>query len=482
MALFYTRRVRAVPVVCVLVTGAAACLSTPPPADVDARIADAVDADPCPDGDGDGWPADLPGCGRYRDCADDNSARHPGALELDDGVADLDCDGAPLTEQNSIEDLDISSLSEDGIRVIARHLALEFRSEAAYQLTSMQTTNGVNDELLYIGDSREKWSGTNVWEAYFSTVSPGNTPSTVTTGPAVLQWLVPFDSMGALIGSSLYTITVDGRIYRSDAFSVSADPSGGGHSVTSYIALDATKFVDVAWESGAPDLIDPGAFVPYFEPFADQATWLCARTGEQDVVWANVATSGPLTNPVSSGPRITSSDGDGPQVALQYDWQFSVETVTTGQFSGHFLLATTFTNTQITCGTGAAQARGFYDPAIAMVRAPGHAVTNSEDDIGIRDGFLERGGYYLVDAGAGPGLTVEIDAAGGRQPPVQSTWRVRGIPADPLPVVERDGIRLVHGDQYRIQPDGDGGLWLVMFDILADNQTLSLVVPRQPDP
>lgn len=478
----YTREVRAVVVVHAL--AAAACLSTPPQAAlIDAATDAAADvdaADPCIDGDGDGWPADLPGCGRHVDCADDDATRYPGALERDDGLADLDCNGETLDEAASVEDLAYSSLSGGGISVIARLIDLELGMAASYQLASLRTLNGANGELLFVGDMAEKWSGTNVWQSYFSTVAAG-TPTTVTMGPAVFQWEAPFDSQGSLIGSSLYTITVDGRIHRSDTFTLSNDPAGAGNSVTSYVALDATKFVDVSWAGGGPLAIEMAPFTTYFEPFADAATWLCARTGEQDVVWANIGTSGPSSS--SAGPRLTSSTGTwGEQVALQYDWQFNVDPVVTGSFAGHFLLALTYRNTTSPCGTGAAIARGYTNPAVADVRAPGFRVVDDAGDVGIADGYLERGGYYLVDAGIGPGVRIEIDAAGGRQPPVQSTWRVRGIPAVPAPVLERDGVRLVHGRDYRIQPDGTSGLWLVLFVTVGDNQVLSLVVPRQTDP
>jgi hypothetical protein len=76
-----------------LVGVATGCLCTPPPLrDTPDAAPDAADAttDPCPDVDGDGWRAGGPACGTYLDCADDNPARHPGALE-DVGGDDLDC-------------------------------------------------------------------------------------------------------------------------------------------------------------------------------------------------------------------------------------------------------------------------------------------------------------------------------------------------------------------------------------------------------
>ena len=167
-------------------------------------------------------------------------------------------------------------------------------------------------------------------------------------------------------------------------------------------------------------------------------------------------------------------------MALQFDWQYAVDPVITGAFEGHFLLAATFrAGGSEECGIGAALARGYINPALADVAAPGAIVRDDEGDIGVKDGYVEQGGYYLVDAGSGPGLRVTINADGNRQPPVASTWRIRGIPATPLPVVERDGLPLVHGLDYRIQADGSTGIWLVMLTALANDQVLTLVMPRQ---
>ena len=252
IALHYTRAVRSVLAVSTLAAGA--CLSTPSEGAPDAATDAMIDAfDPCVDMDGDGWPVDVAGCGRYRDCNDDDGARHPGALEADDGVSDLDCNGAMLTENLSVDDLDYSGLTNGGVSVVARHLDLEFDVAASYQLSSLRTTNGVNGELLFTGPMEEKWSGTNVWQAYFSTVATG-TPVMQTVGAAIFQWRVPFTS-GAMIGASLYTVTIDGRVHRTDEFNVTADPTGASHSITSYIALDATKFDrrDRGDQPGRPD-------------------------------------------------------------------------------------------------------------------------------------------------------------------------------------------------------------------------------------
>jgi hypothetical protein len=494
------------------------CLSTPPPRDVDDAASDApddpdvdapddpdvdapddpdVDAPPgCVDEDGDGWPTGDGACGRFLDCADDNILKYPGALEDRDRQLDLDCVpgvmvGLPVADLQSVA-------MGSGRRITARDsLELTFHPNASHQLSGLNPEAA--GQLLYAGPMAERWSGTNVWEDWYSTVATG-TPEH-TGGEVIVRWRVPWVTKG-MSGSSVYTIHIDGRVQRRDVFQVTGEAdSPVAHSVTSYVALNAAVFDDVTWEgpemqpAPTPIAVNESApFQTYFQPELahDQLDgaprWLCARHEKADVVWTHAAGNTAPGDADEPQPRITSSSDSGPQLALQYDWLFAQPAVPLGFYTGNFMLVVTGpSGGSVDCGYAGQIASSYHSPAHLIIpKALGEVDTTDPNDPTADvddDGYVEAGGYYRIDVRGGTRLAVGIDLGNDREFAPVSTYHLENFSLDPLPVVTRTlpggaTTVLVHGQDYRFQADGPHA-WLTILVGLPDGAGFEVLGPYQ---
>ena len=218
---------------CAIALSTAACLSTPGPADPDAGIdvptdtvTDTATDGPgaCTDGDGDGWST----CGVYPDCADDDAARHPGAFEAVGGP-DRDCFAtAPTVAAPSL-----THAAVGGDRVITGPVVVRLDDAAGGQLGSL-IVGGT--EMLYSGAVLERYSGVEAWDNTdpdnpsvnnARSIAAAGVVTALQLGRAVARLRVEWTASD-ITGASIYTVTPEGRVVRTDDFVL----SNGGRFVS----------------------------------------------------------------------------------------------------------------------------------------------------------------------------------------------------------------------------------------------------------
>ncbi len=507
MGLDYTRVVRflpAVPAVC-----AAACLSTPPADQPDAS----PDAAMCVDADDDGWRSSCPG-DTYQDCDDGNPAIHPGAREVTsaDAIEDRDCTGSGLLPGTGLVDLTAGPLGggggsgQAGARIATGFGRYDLDPRAGHQLTSVvvQLAGSSSAELLYDGPIMERNSGVHVWDDFLAVLPDDSRLDEVASGPAIYQALVTYRDGGtmsapALAGTSLYTITMDGRIHRTDRLTLAAQPPYAGGAdypgITSFVALaasaaigGATTFTNVVAREA--NLTLTSALLPISGGGGPQLgggdpstwRWSCAYGDSVEVGFTRVV---PDNGQPIRAMRVYSSPGASlRQVALQYDWQQGtgnpVELVLASQ-RGHFLITPSARSIPVECSRAEAKSNAFTTPVDVVFGTPatGQLVTvvDDQDDDENDDGFIEAGGYWAVRALTPAGITLGFVQPGGTALPTYSTFRIGNLPANRDPVLLIDGVRASQGERYRLQPDGTAGIWLVIMVPLLSGQTVELVSP-----
>lgn len=479
-----------------------ACLSTPPPAELAQGGPDAApDAAMCVDNDGDGWRANCP-ADAYQDCADGDPAVHPGAREMGtDGAAiDRDCTGSGVPTAMDFTDLVVTPLGgTGGARIASRMGRYDLDARAGHQLTSVlvRTELGASSpELLYDGPLLEKSSGVHVWDDFLAVMPDQSSLQELASGPAIYQALVTYNAGGsALVGTSLYTITIDGRIHRTDRLTLSQQPvySGGIDypGITTHVALaaaaamgGATTFSHAAVRDGATlrtaplPTTSPGG--PVFTGDPTMWRWSCAYGPDVEVGFATVI---PANGQPTRGKRVTVNNGVFPayrQVALQYDWQVGAGNppqLTLASQRGHVLI-TPHRRSTGDCDLVEAKANAFTAPVDLAFGAPptGSMITDIADDEG-DDGFVEAGGYWAVQAASPAGLTMMFEQPSGTTLPLYATFRIRGLRPDRDPVATIDGSVASQGVHYRLQPDGADGLWLVVLVGVPAGAPIQLVSP-----
>lgn len=480
-----------------------ACLSTPPPADIALDAPDATpDAAMCVDADGDGWRANCP-TDAYQDCADGDPAVHPGARELgsDGEVIDRDCSGTGLPTMYDYTDLVAAPLGT-GARITTRMGRYDLDAVAGHQLASVlvRTETGTySPELLYEGPLLEQRSGVHVWDDYLAVLPDASSLEERANGPAIYQALVTYRDGGtpgnaALDGTSLYTITLDGRIHRTDRFTLSQQAifAGGADypGVTTHVALaaaatsGATTFSHVAVRDGAnlrtAALPTTGPGGPPFSGDPTGWRWTCAYGSDVEVGFTTMI---PATGQPTRAKRVTANNGFNPvyrQVALQYDWQIGMGNpieLDLATHRGHVLI-TPHRRSTGECDLVEAKANAYTSPVDLAFGAPptGSMVTDVADDEN-SDGFVEAGGYWAVQAASPTGLTMMFEQPSGTTLPIYATFHIRGLRSDRDPVVMLDGMVATQGQHYRLQPDGADRLWMVVLVGVPAGGEIQLVSP-----
>ncbi len=503
----YTRAVRNLVAVLAAGVGAttAACLSTPP---ADGMPVDATpDAPMCVDVDGDGWRGNCP-TDAYQDCADGDPAIHPGAVEVGSAGAtvDRDCSGAGVTEVLALVDLTAQPLGsggpgELGARITTRYGRYDFEARAGHQLTSVlvrTATGALSTELLHDGPIRERNSGVHVWDDFLAVLPDDSSLVEQVSGPAVYQALVTYRAGGteldpSLSGTSLYTITMDGRIHRTDRLLLTEQPMYAGGAdfpgVTSHVALAAapaiggTTFSHVAVRDGTTLLSD---LLPTTAPGGNQIggdqtnwRWSCAYGPDVEVGFTRVV-PGNIGQPTRNMRIYSNPTPSYRQVALQYDWQVGMGTpvvLQEGPMRGHFLI-TPNARSNGECELVEAKSNAFTRPVDVVFPPPATGtlvsdVVDDEDD----DGFVEAGGYWALRASSPAGIRFEFEQPSGTTLPLYATFRIAGVPPGRDPMVLIGGNRASQGVAYRLQPDGADGIWMVLMIGIQASQPIELIYP-----
>ena len=482
-----------------LALSTAACLSTPGPADPDAGLDVGVDTPidgpvACADGDDDGWST----CGTYPDCADDDAARHPGAYEAVGGP-DRDCFAtAPTVAAPTLTHAVVS-----GDHVINGLIGVRLDDAAGGQLGSL--TFGGN-ELLYSGAVLERYSGVHAWDGDMPdnpsvndtrSIAAAGVVTALQLGRAVMRLRVAWTA-SAITGTSTYTVTPEGRVVRTDDFTLTG--ATRFDSLTSFAALRPDGVDLLVWEALAGTRVER---VPAFNSPTELGEFVaagnagddgfgCAAGPAREVGWTATLVRQLTTNSQPSrGLRITRSRaaaGTAPtQLALQFDWEFSEGVgVSGGRRVAHAALWAGAAGTT-RCAASAGRLREFREPRPLIDRMGHVAAAASDYDVG-GDGFVEDGGYWALEPTTGV-VRFRFDSTRGTAP--RSTlFHLRG---DPLGddwsrgvVVLREAAggartQLVHGQHYLADSDGARGLWLVLIDDPGDD-TIELVGPAQSCP
>lgn len=169
------------------------------------------------------------------------------------------------------------------------------------------------------------------------------------------------------------------------------------------------------------------------------------------------------------------------QVALQYDWQQGVggppATLTLGDQRGHFLIAPRGRE-GTNCQYFDQQAQAFLAPPTFTFGEPstGQLLLSDIDDEN-DDGYVEGGGYWIMQADSTAGITFQMNVTGGTTAPPRPLFRIRGLPRGIDPLVYINGERKTHGVQYRVQDDLDVGIWLSIMAGLPADHEVRLVYP-----
>jgi hypothetical protein len=445
-----------------LTMASAGCLSTPGPAATpDATDAPtSIDGPACPDGDSDGWTT----CGRYPDCADGDAAIHPGAFERIDG-ADRDCAASEPAAEAPV----LGYLNAGGLHTFTTATAVyQLDTARGGQLASLRLGG---TEHLYRGSILENFAGVLAWNptnnVSRSVAASGPGLTVITTGRGVALVEVGWTA-GRLTGTSRFTITVDGRLVRGDDFTVTEDVGLTG--VTSYTALDATRLTGIAWEElgGTVNptqiaMVSSDASEFALAGNANDDGFLCANSSANELLWTTAVapTAGGAGQP-RRGLRATrnrsGTTGPTEQVALQYDWEFAP--ISGGRRIGYAALWAGPT-VDTACLAGESRMRAFRTP-LTLGDGAGYVVSPLADRDVNGDGFIEDGGFWSITPTGGP-VRFHFTGAG-----VHENWKLihlRGPGFERDVVVEREAgdqtrTRLIHGQDYLADPDGDGGLWL----------------------
>lgn len=488
---------------CAIALSTAACLSTPGPADPDAGIdvptdtvTDTATDGPgaCTDGDGDGWST----CGMYPDCADDDAARHPGAFEAVGGP-DSDCFATAPT----VAAPTLTHAAVGGDRVITGPVVVRLDDAAGGQLGSL-IVGGT--EMLYSGAVLERYSGVEAWDNTdpdnpsvnnARSIAAAGVVTALQLGRAVARLRVEWTASD-ITGASIYTVTPEGRVVRTDDFVL----SNGGRfvSLTSFAALRPDGVDLLVWEAldgkrverglAFASTTDLGELVAAGQP--DDDGFACAGGVDRELGWTAL-----LEPQLAEGQqprrglrlnRSRSVAGTAPtQLALQFDWEFSTGIgLLNGRRVAHAALwAGPAGATR--CAASAARLREFRAPRPLIDRV-GHVAPGASDyDVG-GDGFVEDGGYWALEPTSGV-VRFAFDSARGTAP--RSTlFHLRGdVAGDDWSrgvVVIREAAggartQLVHGEHYLADSDGDRGLWLVLLGDPGDDH-LELLGPAQSCP
>jgi hypothetical protein len=317
------------------------------------------------------------------------------------------------------------------------------------------------------------------------------------SGPALYQALVRFRAGGteldpSLDGSSLYTITLDGRIHRTDRVTLTEQPMYAGGAdfpgVTSHVALAAapaiggTTFSHVAVRDGVTLRSE---LLPTTGPGGGQLTgdatawrWSCAYGPDVEVGFTRVV---PEDGQPTRNMRIYANVSPSyRQVALQYDWQVGMGgtgLLQEAPMRGHFLI-TPNARSGGECDLVEAKSNAYTRPVDVVFPTPptGTLVTDVVDDED-DDGFVEAGGYWALRATSPSGIRFELEQPSGTTLPLYSTFRIAGLPPGRDPVMLVDGNRASQGVGYRLQPDGTDGIWLVLMFGVAAGQDIELIYP-----
>lgn len=507
----YTRGVRAVLVVCALGGSVSGCLCTPAPGpggDHDADVDAEIDArPPCADGDGDGWTTGCVGIPDAElDCNDGDALHHPGAFESPT-TGDRDCVPGFPSALEAFPDLTVTPFGT-GARVATRFGRFDLAPSSGHQLGSVRvygTDSLLSAELLFEGapNMREKFSGVHVWNDYFSVEPDGSAlaPATPTAdGPVVYRAVVTYHEDGpnaepALSGTAHYTFTIDGRIIRTDDFDLAQQAIYVAQGtdlpgLTSHIALAARASngdaqldtvavleTDTVRTEAVPTMM-PGYHFDDGNPI--NFRWLCAQGPQVEVGFAAIV-SNPPAQPRRS-LRATTNVSNNPvyrQVALQWDWEVSSPAnglLMLGAHLGHFLILP-HARSAATCDLVDRQARAYLTPVDVVFAGSSGSLRTDGDYDDNDDGYVEGGGYWYLRAAAPDGIAFSFEQAADTYLPPHSLFRIANVPADRDPIVNVGGVRMVHGQHYRIQADGTDGIWLAMLRGLQPADVVELVYP-----
>lgn len=452
----------------------------------DAGVPDAV-APGCEDLDGDGYRPK--GCTERvpEDCSEGEADIHPGAFDDCLTAADEDCNGGASDCLTIVQPLALATEGTE-TRIESVSGVTTFDSNEGFAITSIVSSSAGKGNLLHTGANPERLIGTHLHQAVYSYEAPSPDVTLLAGGRAVYRYSIDWQqidsSNGAnlITGTTTYTFFPDGRIHRSELLA----PAGVALPFTTYIALDPQSFTHRL----NPNDLDESFPVLEAGGFPDNSVE-SPNLGNTSGAFEARGCAYHDTNGLALSyawnayerqpgmrirmPQSKFPDDTGHQFAMVLDWQFQNAPIAEGPFRGAFLL-------QIGQVAVSGQACGDFDIDIAAFRNPpvvnsNALVTTAEGDSNA-DGYVEDGGFYVVDAAGGTSTLVSFDTVGAALSNSHALHVLNTPNAfDPVLFLGDSEIALLHGVDYLLQHEADGSMWIFMNRPVDSAEPLNVVFP-----
>ena len=449
----------------------------------DAGVPDAV-APGCEDLDGDGYRPR--GCTERvpEDCEEGNAAIHPGAFDDCQTVADEDCNGGPSNCETIVQPLELS-IDDTLTSITSVSGVTTFDSSQGFAIASIFSNSVVGGNLLHAGTNQERLIGTHMHQAVYSYEAQSPNVALLAGGRAVYRYSIDWQRVdtgnGAnqITGTTTYTFFPDGRMHRSELLA----PTGVALPFTTYIALDPGSFTDrlnpsdlnvsipLAAAKDVTSVLNPnigsassasvGRGCAYHNTTGLALSYAWNAYQRQDGLRIRM-------------PQSKFPDEAGHQFAMVLDWRFQ-SPIPEETYRGAFLLQIgQVANTGPQCGNFDADIAAFRNPPVVDSNS---LVTTAEGDSN-EDGYVEDGGFYVVDAAGGTSMLVSFNTVGAAISNSHALHVLNTPNAfDPVLFLGDSEIALLHGVDYLLQHEADDSMWIFMNRPVDSDEPLNVVFP-----
>ncbi len=452
----------------------------------DAGLPDAVRPG-CEDLDGDGYRPE--GCVERvpADCNEGVAEVHPGAFDDCQTPVDEDCNGGPSDCLSIVQPLALSTEGTE-TRIESVSAVTTFDSNEGFAITSMVSSSAGKGNVLHTGNNRERFVGTHMHDAVYSYEAPSPDVDLLAAGRAAYRYSIdwqriePKNSPNQITGTTTYTFFPDGRIHRSEFL----EPAGVALPFTTYIALDPQSFthrLNPLDLNEAFQVLDAGAFPDNSVDSPNLGNTSNAFEGrgcayhDTNGLALSYAWNAYQRQPNMRirMPQSKLPDDTAHQFAMVLDWQSQNPPIVEEPYRGAFLL-------QLGQVANTGQACSDFDLDIAAFRNPplvnsNSLVTTAEGDSN-GDGYVEDGGFYVVDAAGGVSMLVSFDTVGAAISNSHALHVLNTPNAfDPVLFLGDSEFALLHGVDYLLQHEADGSLWIFMNRPVDSAEPLNVVFP-----